>query len=150
MEAAERGLRSIELAGRPEIGPAAQSGRPGTPALVTRLDAPDRDYYLVPWETAAGTVLLVQVNAIGGQLAAATLLPSPRPHLPVSPDDAIQAAQILQGSPAAGPPRLVWQPCRESTSPSRPFYLVPTARGNVFVDMDGAARIALTPLGKGG
>ncbi|MFX1325289.1 MAG: hypothetical protein ACFE8N_10040, partial [Promethearchaeota archaeon] len=47
-------------------------------------------------------------------------------------------------------PNLVWKPCRESTSPIRPFFQVNYQRGTLFVDMEGSVYEDLTPLGKGG
>ena len=46
--------------------------------------------------------------------------------------------------------RLIWRPCRESTTPYRPLYQIPTSTGFIYVDMDGNIIRKLTPFGLGG
>lgn len=103
-------------------------GEPGEPRLVERLDG-GPSYYLVPWGTAG----LVLVDREGGVLGV-TLSQQPGPLL-------------LDPIPGA---RLVWQPCQESTSPSRPFYEIVHPGGSIsYVDMSGRELERLTPLGRG-
>ena len=108
-------------------------GEPGEPRLVERLDG-GPDYYLVPWETPRGTAGLVLIDAGSGGVLGVTLSPEPGP------------SPLLEPIPGA---RLVWKPCQESTSPSRPFYEVVRGGRAGYVDMSGRELDRLTPLGRG-
>jgi hypothetical protein len=151
IEAAKGGLEALGLHRSPGIAAALAGATAGAPLLVERLDRPDRAYYLVPWIGGRGVELVVQVDVSSGTMAGATLLPLPLPRLVIPPEEARRAALGEGTSPlAAGEPRLVWLPCRESASPLRPFYQVLTGAGNVYVGMDAAVHSRLTPFGKGG
>lgn len=121
---------------------------PGTPLLVSRLDVPAADYYLVPWEDDRGIVAVVQVHASSGTFASAAAFPSPQPRLAPSLDEARDAVAEEIGAPIEGP-RLVWRPSRESASPLQPMVQVRTANGERFVGLNGV-HASLTPFGRGG
>jgi hypothetical protein len=120
----------------------------GAPLFVHRLDVPAHDYYLVPWEDDRGIVWVVQVDAVNGGFASAAPFPSPQPRLVTSADDVRRAVAEKIG-PVIDEPCLVWMPCRESTSPLQPLYIVKTQAGAVFFSWSGI-HLALTPLGRGG
>jgi hypothetical protein len=142
VEEASRGLHSV--LGDAAVRSLAQA-HPGTPLLVARIDDPNGDYYLVPWENERGVAVIVQVNARSGAMASLAELPSPQPGIVITPDDAVRAVPNARGIP-----RLVWQPCRESSSAFLPFYRIDTGEGAVFVRGDGRVFQTLTPFGRGG
>ena len=74
--------------------------------------------------------------------------PMPSPYL--KPEQAIDRVATRFPQATLGPPRLVWSPRRESTSPIRPFYQIPLDDRVVYVDMEGGILDELTPLGLGG
>lgn len=126
----------------------ATAGKPGMPLLVERIDQSGGDYYLVPWEAAAGVIGVVQVDASSGKTAASATFPV-REHLLMTPEEAAKSAERL-GATVAGEPRLVWRPCREAASALLPLYAVPTREEEVFVDVAGRVFRSLTPFGLGG
>jgi hypothetical protein len=149
-EAAKRGLQDVRLENNPGAAAARTAGNAGVPLLVTRLDTPKGDYYLVPWQDKRGIVLVVQVDAWSGVMSGAAVLSTPLPRLVMSPDEARQAVAARLSQRVIGEPQLVWRPCRESASPFQPLYQVPVAGGEAFVSVDGAVYRSLTPFGKGG
>jgi hypothetical protein len=150
MQAAERGLRNIDLDQNADVAAAYASGHAGVPLFVTRLEAPDRDYYLVPWEDQRGIVLVVTVDASRGEMLSAAALPNPLAQLVVSPDEARRAVESRFGNHTIGEPKLVWRPCHESASPFQPLYQIAVEGGEAFVGVDGSVYRRLTPFGKGG
>jgi hypothetical protein len=126
------------------------SGGAGTPLFVKRLDHPSRGYYLVPWVNPSGIVLIVEVDASTGSLSSVVPLAQPMPRLGINPTEARSAVTGGSGGLSTDEPQLVWQPCRESASPLRPFYQVDIDAGHVYVDMDGKVYTNLTPFSKGG
>jgi hypothetical protein len=149
-QAADRGLQRMDLNNNPDVAVAYAGGHAGLPLLVTRLDEPDRDYYLVPWEDERGVVLVVQVDASGGEMSSAALLPTPITRIVMSADEARRIVETRLKQRAIGQPRLVWRPSHESASPLQPFYRVEVEGGETFVGVDGSVYRRLTPFGKGG
>jgi hypothetical protein len=149
-EAAIRGIRKYGLESAPGIASAVSGGQPGVPLLIKRFDLQEGYYYLVPWLTKKGTVLIAEVDAANGMMGGVSSLPEPVPHLFLEPDRAINIASQQFPRRKFGKPLLVWRPCRETTSPLRPLYEIPFEGGVLYVDMDGAVFTSLTPLGLGG
>src|SRR5262245_17974992 len=146
-QAVERGLHKI---GNPEVGVVSASGHAGEPLFVTRLDEPNRDYYLVPWRDHRGIILVAMVDASRGEILSAAVLPNPHLTLAMTPDEVRRAVEIRLGRSILGEPRLVWRPCQESPSPVQPLYQVPLQEGDAFVGVDGSVYRSLTPFGSGG
>lgn len=150
IKAAMRGVRDYGLERNPDIVSAISIGKPDTPLLVKRLDVLKQAYYLVPWVIEEGTVLIAEVDASNGSMRSAARLPKAVPHLFLSPDEALTLVSRKFPSQKLGKPLLVWQPCRETTSPLRPLYEIPYEDGILYVDMDGSIFSSLTPLNLGG
>ncbi len=115
-----------------------------------QIDAPGHDYYLVPWQSERGIVLIVQVDAQSGAMSAVAAPAAPLARLTVTSEDAQRIVSSRLGVRAIGEPRLVWRACRESTSTFQPLYQVPVEDGEVFVGADGSVYRSLTPFLKGG
>jgi hypothetical protein len=147
---AKHGLSRMQLDDNPGMAAARAAGHAGVPVLVTRLDTPERAYYLVPWQDERGITLVVQVDAQTGVMSSAAALPTPVQHLTINPKQAQRIAADTLGAHATDTPRLVWTACRETGSPFLPLYQIPVAGGHVFVTMAGAAYRQLTPFMKGG
>ena len=151
-DAARRGLLDHGSTWELRLARAIQRGHPGAPYLVERLDRPGRAYFLVPWieVEGEGAVLLVEVDATSGAMLGVTALSAPDPSPLLTSEQALGCAERdLPGYTFTGC-QLVWQPCRESTSPSRPFYRIRHEGGAIYVDMAGITYQNLTPLGHGG
>ena len=150
IEAAELGIHNLGLTRDPAVVHTTKSGYPASPFLVERLDKPGNAYYLIPWVVTEGVVFLANVDAVSGVMLGVTTFPRPVSSPLVTPDEAVNLAVQKFPRRAFGKPRLVWQPCRESTSPTRPFYQILSDEGTLYVDMDGSILPELTPLGLGG
>lgn len=150
VDAAKRGLEQVDMRGNPDMAAVRSSGDAGPPILVERLDKPGQPYYLVPWHDPRGVVLIVQVDATSGSMSSTALIKTPLPRLTISDGEAQKIVSEHLGVPVVGQPKLVWTPCRESASPFQPFYQVPIAGGQAFVDMLGTLHAHLTSFGKGG
>ena len=150
VEAAKRGLDRVDIRDSAVMATIRASGDAGVPVLVERLDKPGQPYYLVPWHDPRGIVLIMQVDAQSGSMSSTALVKTPLRRLTISDGEAQSIVSERLGVPVVGQPRLVWLPCRESASPFQPFYQVPIAGGNAFVDMQGSLHERLTPFGKGG
>ena len=149
-QAAERGLQKIDFDNNPEVAAAYAGGHAGVPLLVSRLDEPDRDYYLVPWQDQRGVVLVVQVDASSGAMSSAALLPTPLSRIVMSADEARRIVETRLKQRIIGEPKLVWRPSHESASPLQPVYHLAVQGGDAFVSVDGSVYRSLTPFGKGG
>jgi hypothetical protein len=140
----------MDLNNNPDVAAAYAGGHAGLPLLVTRLDESHRDYYLVPWENERGVVLVVQVDASGGEMSSAALLPTPMARLVMSPAEARRIVETRLKQRVIGEPTLVWRPSHESASPLQPLYRIEVEGGEAFVGVDGSVYRRLTPFGKGG
>lgn len=150
MEAARRGLAQLDVNKTPAISAAYAAGRAGMPALVTRLDSTGLSYYLVPWQDEQGIHLVIQVDAQNGTMSSLAVISPPSSTMTLSPDAALNLASVQLGSDSEGEATLVWQACRETSSPFLPLYQIPFADGQVFVSMSGGVYRQLTPFNKGG
>jgi|WetSurMetagenome_2_1015567.scaffolds.fasta_scaffold825304_2 hypothetical protein len=147
---AKRGLNYMQLDDNPGMAATRAAGHAGVPVLVTRLDAPERAYYLVPWQDDRGITLVIQIDAQTGVMSSAAALATPQQHIVISPEQAQRIASDTLGVQAVDTPQLVWQACRETGSPFQPLYLIPVADGYIFVTMAGIVCRRLTPFMKGG
>ena len=150
VDAARRGILDYGLDREPAVALTIQSGHPRAPLLVERLDEPGNAYYLIPWLITEGVVFVVEVDAASGVMLGATTFPKPTPSPFLTPDEALDCAAREFPQHTFGKPRLVWRPCRESTSPVRPFYQISFDKGVLYIDMDSSIFQELTSLGRGG
>ena len=150
VDAAKRGVLEHGLDSDPNVAIGIQTGYSGTPLLVERLDKPEGAYYLVPWIVEEGVVFVARVDASKGTMLETTIFPKATPSPFLTPETALTQAARKFPHYEFGKARLVWCPCRESTSPIRPFYQIPFDKGVLYVDMDGSILLELTPLGFGG
>ena len=149
IRAAKHALRRQEFLGE-HAAQAAREGRPGKPVLVERLDKAGVCYYLIPWNTGLGTELIVRVDASTGKLLGVVQRVEPTASPFLSAREALVQARAELPEVEFGLPRCFWFPCRQSTTPIRPFYEFPFEGGALYVDMDGVVYRKLTPLGPGG
>lgn len=150
MEAARHGLSQLNVADQPALQRTLAEGNPGLPVYVARLDQPGHGYYLVPWQQARGIAAIVQIDAQTGTLASVATPAAPQPALVISKEELWRQIAAQSSLRVIGDPILVWQPCRETSSPFLPLYRVPTDAGPLFVGMNGVLHQQLTPFGKGG
>jgi hypothetical protein len=150
IEAAKKGLHELGLQTNARMASALDGVHVGVPLFVKRLDEPNRGYYLVPWISKAGVTLIIEVDAMTGTMSSFFPLPQAMPSLAMNAEQAIAAVSDKLGRQATGEPQLVWRPCRESSSPVRPFYQIKTAEGDVYVNMDGKVYTRLASFEKGG
>jgi len=146
---AEKALRAQNLIGEAAAN-AAREGHPGQPLLVERLDEVGVGYYLIPWNTSRGTEIIVRVDASIGEFLGFAQFSQPSMSPFISAQDALRRAQAKVPGVQLGSPRCVWRPCRQSTTPVRPFYEFPFDGKTLYVDMDGMVHRRLTSLGRGG
>ena len=128
----------------------ALKGRPGPPLLVEHLAEAGVGYYLVPWNSARGTEILVRIDASSGTFLGLVELTQPSAEPFLSADEALVRARAEVPDIDSTVPHCVWRPCRQSTTPFRPFYRVSHESGTLYVDMDGVVHQGLTNLGRGG
>lgn len=124
-------------------------GKPFTPFFVKYLHNKSA-YFLVPWKHNEKVAFIIQINARTGQFAGITFFEKMQrdPIIPeASASNCATAAYPTENFVSKG---LVWKPCRESTTPLRPFYLFESENLSIFVDMNCKIFTFLTPLGKGG
>ena len=134
----------------PAVEFSIQNGCPSTPLFVERLDEPENAYYLIPWMMSGDVIFVVEVDAVSGIMLGTITFQEPTPSPFLMPEKALDCVAQKFPQYTFGKPRLVWKPCRESTSPIRPFYEIPFEKGVLYVDMDGLIFTELTPLGYGG
>ena len=149
IQVALRGIEKIDLTLLQSAEPTA-IGSPRRALLVTRLDQAESAYYLVPWESEEGVGLIARVDAAAGEMLGAATVSSPTPYPFLSSERAVEILRCVYPTHEIGEPRLVWKPCRESTSPFRPLFQFRGKDESIYMDMDGGVFKALTPLGRGG
>ncbi len=150
IEEAKRGLDRLHIDDNPGLASALAVGHAGLPIFISRLDTPGQGYYLVPWQDDRGIFLIVQIDARSMVMSSVAVQSMPLHHLTISHEDAWCVASEYKGVRVTGEPRLVWQPCRETSSPFLPLYEVPIENGSLFVGMDRTVHRHLTPFMKGG
>jgi hypothetical protein len=148
--AAARALSNLNLDDDPGAAASLRAGHAGSSVFVRRIDVPDRDYYLVPWELGDRVTMVVQVDANSGVMASMAVLKPPIPAIVISPKQSVEVVEETLQESVTGEPEIVWEPARESASPLQPLYRVPIANGHVFVSSDGKVIRTLTPFGRGG
>jgi hypothetical protein len=144
--AARQGLAKFN--GDSRVAAALADGSPGTPMFVTGLDLAS-DYYLIPWLENGRVRLVVEIDAADGSLRSLAPVPQAGAYTLLSPEAALNILARRYPRNTFGKPRLVWAPCRESTSPLLPFYEIPSGGGILYVDFSGRVWPELTPLGRG-
>lgn len=150
IRAAKNGIATHELAISKGISSALVKGKPKSALLVRRLDDPHLSYYLVPWESNKGVGLIARVDAATAEFLGVATFMSPTPFPFITAENALDLVIQKFNRKIKSKPILVWKPCRESTSPQRPFYQIPYSDSYVYVDMNGIIYSELTPLGLGG
>ncbi len=125
-----------------------QESAPSTPFFV-RFLLKESGYYLVPWICKKKVGFLIQINAETGEFEAISFFKNMRKSPVISPKSALRCAKKVFPDESFVEKGLVWTPCRESTTPTSPFYLFESSNLVVFVDMDCRTFRSLTPLGKG-
>ena len=137
---------------------------PESPLLVQRLDREDRFYYIVSFKRASGATCRMLVDTASGEYTEAGGVESGGATLTSWIQAQTWLASIGSGSRVAfrsGATRtlrpeaitigrvLGWKPCRESSSPFKPFYLIYSGLDIFFLRVDGKLFDALHPLGPG-
>jgi hypothetical protein len=118
--------------------------------LVEHLDEAGVAYYLVPWNSVGGTELIVRIDASTGAFLGLVEFSQPGAEPFLSASAALFRAKAKVSGVDFETARCVWRPCRESTTPFRPFFEVSYEGGTLYVDMDGVVHRSLTNLGRGG
>jgi hypothetical protein len=150
VDVARRGIHDYGLDRDPIVAFTIQNGCPMTPLLVERVDKREQAYYLIPWLITEGVVFVAEVDAASGVMLGATTFSKPAPSPFLTIDEAFDIVGRKFPQRATGESRLVWRPCRESTSPMYPFYQIPFDKGFLYVNMEGSIFTELTPLDLGG
>jgi hypothetical protein len=134
----------------------------GDPQLVQRIDRTDQFYYLVPVSSPPTLLGTAQIDAWDGEL----LSFSSGADVGFRKPDVGKMVQSLVGTrlelrsdlPALRlydggfsiAPLLVWRPCRQSSSPYRPFRQIVVGGRVLYLDRDGTIYPSLTGLRAGG
>jgi hypothetical protein len=121
------------------------------PLLVERLDRHDTYLYVVTYHTGLRATARILIDARTGRFSQAAGANQERGALApfVDPEDAIErlrsrgpelrriGTRLLRRETIGRHPVLVWKPCRESTSPSMPFYQFSVGDRFVYLRADG-------------
>ncbi len=122
------------------------------PLLVERLDRHDTYLYIVTYYTGQRATARILIDARTGRFSQAAGANQERGELApfVDPEGAIDRLQsrgpelrrvgtrLVRRETIGRHPVLVWKPCRESTSPSMPFYQFSVGDRFVYLRADGA------------
>jgi len=169
-KAASSGMAEHKLAESGPLSSVLKKGSLGDPVVVHRLDRPGQYYYLSPWEQDSGIGGFAEVDARFGNFKGFRAFPSPIKELLIGSEarNRLQSeiATRVDGLRIERPqgngfvvvkpgtygqlPVLVWRPCRESWSPSLPFYMVTTGTHTVYVRIDGKVFTDLATSARGG
>jgi len=137
---------------------ALEAKEPDTPLLVQRLDRYDEYYYIVPFKRAAAETARLMIDAASGRFMEASAIDNegeslPPYHPPLAGLDGQYGRaldlksvrnRVLRPGTIGQHPVLAWRPCKESTSPLLPFYLVTIGDRIVYWRVDGKAFDELT------
>jgi hypothetical protein len=155
----EYGLKDSELGAE-----ALSGGNLGQPLLVQRLDRPGDFYYLAPWQRGGRTTAFIDIDARFGAFKSMRVISTPTRNraVPKSPtrgardslarrlDNRVfdlpgeQGRLRVRPGTYCVPPVLSWKPCRESWSPSLPFYHIVVGGHSLYLRIDGAVFTELT------
>ena len=138
--------------------PALAGKEPDAPLLVQRLDRYDEYYYIVPFKRAAAETARLILDAASGRFMEASAIDNEGESLPPyhPPLVALESHygraldlravrnRVLRSGTIGQHPVLAWRPCKESTSPLLPFYLVSIGDRIVYWRVDGKAFDELT------
>lgn len=135
VEIAKAAVTEFGLSKSPKIANALKYGHPEKPLLVERLDKPGFAYYLISWRITEGVIFIVELDASNGNVLEVRNFPTPTPSPFLSPDEALDYVKNIINGSSFETPYLVWQPCKESTSPMNPFYKIIYDDGAIYVGM---------------
>jgi hypothetical protein len=127
------------------------SADPGTPLCVQRLDLDDSYYYIVPYRIKTRETARLIVDAATGQFTDAGGIETHDASLApyVDPVAALEryhgrslelpgvGKRIIRPGTVGHHPVAVWKPCRQSTSPSSPFFQMSVGDRLVYLSADG-------------
>jgi hypothetical protein len=166
---AEVGLEEYKLADGGPLAEVLQHGKVGESITVHRLDRPGSYYNLVSWERDSRVTGFVEIDARFGVFKGFSQLSIPKGVLigeASSKRVRSRVAELVEGFRFEIPehkgfvkirpgtfcilPNLVWKPCRESWSPSLPFYMIATGSQTLYVRIDGQVFTHLTTDVHGG
>jgi len=149
----EHGLTEIPVWNRAIDGAFPRGGDGDASAgtlLVQRLDMRDEFYHLVPFVREARVTLRVIVDAMTGEYNAGAIAAADAPVAMLNRPEAaldlcVDRTLTLPDGDVLVPRReaatvhklLIWQPCLESMTPFRPFYVVTVGQTRLYVRIDG-------------
>jgi hypothetical protein len=138
---------------------AALGGKePDVPLLVQRLDRYDDYYYIVPFKRGQAETARLVVDATTGKFMEASAIEKEGESLapykpPTSPLESCYGRpldlpavrnRVVRPGTVGQHPVFVWKPCKESSSPLLPFYLLTVGDRVVYVRVDGQVFDELT------
>lgn len=149
-EAAERAAAAL-LQSSARWRASLESKGADTPLLVQRLDRYDDYYYIVPFKRGTAETARLTIDAASGRFMEASAIDQegeslPPYHPPLSafgerygrPLDLRSVRnRVLREGTIGQHPVLVWRPCKQSTSPLLPFYLLSIGDRIVYWRVDG-------------
>jgi hypothetical protein len=123
----------------------------GDPWLVQRLDRYDEYYYIVPFKSGAADTARLVIDAQSGRFTEASAIDKEGESLPpyIPALKGLEARygraldlrsvrnRVLRPGTIGQHPVLAWRPCKQSTSPLLPFYLVSIGDRIVYWRVDG-------------
>ena len=153
VEAATSAIKRLRGA-MPRLQSALENAVCGTPLRVQRLDLNDSYYYLVPFhrlDEGSGETARLVVDAVTGHYSEARGINDDRTRLAPFVDPVRELAKwygrslplpgvrsrIVRPAVVGLHPVLVWRPCRESSSPVKPFYQMSVGDRLVYLSADG-------------
>ena len=130
----------------------------GDPLLVQRLDRYDEYYYIVPFKSGAADTARLVIDADSGRFTEASAIENEGESLPpyIPALKGLEARygraldlrsvrnRVLRPGTIGQHPVLAWRPCKQSTSPLLPFYLVSIGDRIVYWRVDGQVFDELT------
>jgi len=150
IDVAVHGIRKHNLDRDPMIASIIDKGDAAAPLLVERLDIPGHSYYLIPFLFEGYVGLIVQLDARDGTIQSATPVAKSKSSLFLGVEQAIDIFSQRHPGLKLQKLKLVWQPCRESSSPLQPLYQITIEGGAYYMGMNGSIYDNLTPFGRGG
>lgn len=156
---ASRGLQQHNLAKQSGWERALAGIQPARSMLVTRLDRPNRFYYIVAMGRSREALsALALVDGRFGNFQQAAALERDDLYRNLIGRNDIEKILLKkpiwldkqQGRLKLYPglfciyPTLVWKPCKESLSPYYPFYMVTIGAHHIYIRIDGAVFTSLT------
>jgi hypothetical protein len=116
---------------------------------VQRLDRDDYDY-IVQFQQRQGVTARLLINGFNGELGEASGIeiegamlkpyvePRLEPYIGKTFDLPAVASRVIRAGTVGTHPVLGWKPCKESTSPFLPFYLLTVGDAIIYWRVDDA------------